>query len=306
MATESRRILYRHGAQGSSGLQIPTDLPGTFSTFVPLYPLTLIVPPASDLRAFLYHGGALYDLNSLIPAGSGWTLSLAIGINDAGQIAGAGFHNGQQRAFLLTPAAAGPSVSAVVGAGLSTPSVTTLSTNGLFTIFGSGFAPPGAAAQSAAPGGMLETNVANTCVQVGTAMAPLLYVSPGQINALVPAVASSGTVPVSVVVNCGTTTPTPTAPFMVNLAPAAPEFLYFTHNAQGPNPVAAIDNTTGAYIGPTGLIPGAVFTPAAVGETPVPWPRAPRLSRALPSPSMLLPFQPSTSASHRISPAYTS
>jgi uncharacterized protein (TIGR03437 family) len=251
---------------GSSGLQISTGIPNTFFAAVPLYPITLIAPPSSDLRAFLYHAGTMYDLNSLIPADSGWTLSFAIGINDAGQIAGTGFHNGQERAFLLTPAAAGPTISAVVGAGLSMPSVTTLTTNGLFTIFGKGFAAPGAAAQLPAPGGMLETNFANTCVQVGNQMAPLIYVSPGQINAQVPAVNSSGMVPVSVITNCGTATPTASAPFMANVAAAAPEFLYFTHNSKGSNPVAAIDNNTAAYIGPTGLIPDATFTPAKAGE----------------------------------------
>jgi probable HAF family extracellular repeat protein len=49
--------------------------------------------------------GKLQDLNQLIPKSSGWVLSEARGINDAGQISGYGFHNGQERAFLLTPAA---------------------------------------------------------------------------------------------------------------------------------------------------------------------------------------------------------
>ena len=49
--------------------------------------------------------GKLQDLNKLIPKNSGWVLSEARGINDAGQISGYGFHNGQERAFLLTPAA---------------------------------------------------------------------------------------------------------------------------------------------------------------------------------------------------------
>jgi hypothetical protein len=43
------------------------------------------------------------DLNNLRPAGSGWDLDYAYGINDAGQIAGVGTHNGLGRAFLLTP-----------------------------------------------------------------------------------------------------------------------------------------------------------------------------------------------------------
>jgi len=43
------------------------------------------------------------DLNRLIPSGSGWVLSEATGINDAGQIVGSGTVHGQQHAFLLNP-----------------------------------------------------------------------------------------------------------------------------------------------------------------------------------------------------------
>lgn len=43
------------------------------------------------------------NLNRLIPANSGWQLTVARAINDAGQIVGDGILNGQQRAFLLTP-----------------------------------------------------------------------------------------------------------------------------------------------------------------------------------------------------------
>jgi probable HAF family extracellular repeat protein len=47
--------------------------------------------------------GQMTDLNSLIPAGSGWVLTSASGINDAGQIVGTRTMNGVQRGFLLTP-----------------------------------------------------------------------------------------------------------------------------------------------------------------------------------------------------------
>jgi probable HAF family extracellular repeat protein len=57
----------------------------------------------SGSRAFVWQGGAMTDLNSLMPAGSGWVLTRATAINDAGQIAGTGLLDGQVRAFLLTP-----------------------------------------------------------------------------------------------------------------------------------------------------------------------------------------------------------
>ena len=47
--------------------------------------------------------GHYNDLNSLVPASSGWTLVRATGINDRGQIIGVGQHNGKSEAFLLTP-----------------------------------------------------------------------------------------------------------------------------------------------------------------------------------------------------------
>jgi len=57
-------------------------------------------------RAFIYdneHG--MRNLNDLISADANWVLSSADGINDAGQIVGTGKHNGETRAFLLTPQA---------------------------------------------------------------------------------------------------------------------------------------------------------------------------------------------------------
>lgn len=52
--------------------------------------------------ATLWENDLAIDLNTLIPAGSGWNLLSAEGINDAGDIAGYGTFNGQTRAFLLT------------------------------------------------------------------------------------------------------------------------------------------------------------------------------------------------------------
>lgn len=59
-------------------------------------------------RAFIHTGGETVDLNTLIHSASGWTLTVASGINDAGQIVGTGTRNAQSRAFLLTPAGATP------------------------------------------------------------------------------------------------------------------------------------------------------------------------------------------------------
>lgn len=54
-------------------------------------------------RAVIFEGSAPTDLNTLIAPGSGWLVTSAVGINEAGQIVGTGQLNGQPRAFLLTP-----------------------------------------------------------------------------------------------------------------------------------------------------------------------------------------------------------
>jgi probable HAF family extracellular repeat protein len=59
--------------------------------------------PCPAPRAWLWQAGTITALDTLIPAGSGWTLQQANGINDRGQIVGAGLHNGHLRAYLLTP-----------------------------------------------------------------------------------------------------------------------------------------------------------------------------------------------------------
>jgi len=54
-------------------------------------------------RAFLISQGVATDLNTAIPAGSGWRLGVAGAINDRGQIVGVGRIATHQHAFLLTP-----------------------------------------------------------------------------------------------------------------------------------------------------------------------------------------------------------
>ena len=55
--------------------------------------------------AFVWTAGTgMQDLNSLIPANSGWVLNVATFISPKGQISGYGVINGQTHAFVLTPA----------------------------------------------------------------------------------------------------------------------------------------------------------------------------------------------------------
>jgi probable HAF family extracellular repeat protein len=56
-----------------------------------------------DLRACGWQNGRAVDLNSLLPANSGWQLLFAFGIGNKNQIVGIGIHNRELRAFLLAP-----------------------------------------------------------------------------------------------------------------------------------------------------------------------------------------------------------
>jgi probable HAF family extracellular repeat protein len=56
------------------------------------------------LHAFVYSSAlGFIDLNQQIDPRQHWELGMAMSINDAGQIAGEGRHNGQERGFLLIP-----------------------------------------------------------------------------------------------------------------------------------------------------------------------------------------------------------
>jgi probable HAF family extracellular repeat protein len=72
-------------------------------------------PQPSVPHAFLFIDGKAIDLNSQLPANSGWILSSATGINNKGQIIGDGTNAaGQFHAFLLTPVADVPGPASLV------------------------------------------------------------------------------------------------------------------------------------------------------------------------------------------------
>jgi len=232
-----------------------------------------LYPALNIYRAFVYSNGKMYDLSSSLTNGSGWTLSYATAINNAGQIAGTGIvqgpNGGEQHGFLLTPVAAPPvsTITSVAGAGLSVPGVTSISDNGLFTIFGTVLASATTGLSSGTVvNNQLPSILGGTCVEQGATKLGLFFVSPTQINALAANLPASGTVPVSVITNCGTANEVATPVANVQVAAAAPEFLYFVLNANGQDPVAAVQSLTGAYVGPSRLVPGATFTPAHAGD----------------------------------------
>lgn len=88
-----------------------------------------------NTHAFLYKGGTMHDLNSLIPFDSGWELRAAYGINNAGQIVGYGSVGGRDRGFLLTPAISTPiGINVAVPSNVATVSFADVSSAGTTTI----------------------------------------------------------------------------------------------------------------------------------------------------------------------------
>jgi uncharacterized membrane protein len=85
---------------------LPGDTDGT-ATAVNSLGEILGSSTASDgtSRLVLWQDGVAVELQTVLDptTGAGWTLSAAAAINNLGQIAGTGVHNGQSRAFLMTP-----------------------------------------------------------------------------------------------------------------------------------------------------------------------------------------------------------
>lgn len=74
-------------------------------------------------RAFVYaDAGGATDLNTRIPADSGWVLTSAAAVSSTGQIAGQGLLNGSPRAFRLTIGAPADTTAPVITSMTATPS----------------------------------------------------------------------------------------------------------------------------------------------------------------------------------------
>jgi probable HAF family extracellular repeat protein len=98
-------FLYSNGTMQDLG-----TLGGSNSAALAINAFAQVVGTSQDAggvkEAFLAQGapgGAMMNLNSLLPAGSGWELTVATGINDRGQIVGYGTHDQRLRAFMMTP-----------------------------------------------------------------------------------------------------------------------------------------------------------------------------------------------------------
>ena len=178
----------------------------------------------------------------------------------------------QPLALVVGSTAPVPHIDSVAGAGASFPPVTSLSSNAYVMVRGSNFAPTGTShvlGSGDLDNGNLPTQLAGVCVTIGGASALITYVSPNQINLVTPDVPGNTTVNVQVTAGCDTATPLTSNLMPASTQASTPEFFYWVYNPNGQNPVVAVDNTTGAYVGAASLsqtFPNLTFTPASPGE----------------------------------------
>jgi uncharacterized protein (TIGR03437 family) len=158
----------------------------------------------------------------------------------------------------------------VVGAGGSVPAVEAVSPGGMASIFGANFI---SAANQHTVGsadlinGKVPTRLEGVCVSIGSMAAAMLGVYPSQINVQVGAL-PPGPVTVQVTTGCGTSNAVTSNYAGVAVQAASPEFFYYAIDPTGgSNPVAAANTSTGAKIGPPGLLPGVTLVPAKPGDT---------------------------------------
>jgi uncharacterized protein (TIGR03437 family) len=177
-------------------------------------------------------------------------------------------YTGTNFSLWITQPAAAIAKGGIAGVGGSVPAVQMLSQNALISIYGQGFLPAGVTGRRVLPSeyvnGGLPPVLLGVCVDMGGQRAALLDVYPTQINAQVPAVTGS-TVSVRVQTYCGTPAETASAPQTVAVSAASPEFLYFQANGDGTNPVVLVNAVTGALMGPSNILNGAL-TPAHAGD----------------------------------------
>jgi uncharacterized protein (TIGR03437 family) len=240
--------------------------PSTFGSNSYLVALPgFLVPAPQTARAILSLNGSLYDLNSLVSNNSGWDFEYAYAINDAGQIVGAGFHNGVQTGFLLTPQASPPvpSISGVVSASAfgGFPSV---APGSWVEIYGTNLAPDTQGWTGADfTGNNAPTSLGGVSVSIGGQAAFVDYISATQVNAQLPSnIATGGMLELTL-----TNGATASAPHNIMVNATQPGLLAPGSFKIGGNQYVVALHSDGSYVIPAGAIAGVNSSPAQPGET---------------------------------------
>lgn len=247
------------GAEGAGAAIVPFN-----SLTIP--PLLKSVNPGSA-AAVLWINSNLYELNtcSCVINASGWDFEYAYAVNDAGQIAGTGFHNGVQTAFLLTPASNAPAISGIVSAS-DFGAFSSVAPGSWIEIYGSNLSSQTAGwTSSDFKGNNAPTTLDSVSVSIGGQAAFVDYVSPQQVNAQLPSTISTGGM-LPITVTNGTVT---TAPFNINVNAAQPGLLAPASFKIGGNQYVVAQHSDGSYVLPQGAIGGVASRPAQPGETVV-------------------------------------
>ncbi len=149
------------------------------------------------------------------------------------------------------------------------PTVTSISSNAIISIFGSNFAPEGTVdIEPELDGeGRVATNQRDVCVEINGDRSPILHVFPGQLNLQAPTLAPGtvGPVSVEVIAGCGTEDERRGAAEIVMVGEVAPAFfvIVFT-DAGGANPIAALHGGGPDAVADPVVFPGS--SAAAPGE----------------------------------------
>ena len=157
---------------------------------------------------------------------------------------------------------------ALLGGGLSSTPVRRISSNAIVSLFGEDLAPTGTF-RSPDPseifGSRLPETLAGTCVELDGRRAPMLLVTPSQVNFIVPPVVAERPVRVRLVRGCGSGAEVTSNEIAVESAARTPELLSFG-NFEGKPQVVAVSTQTGELLAPRGWIPGVSTRPARQDE----------------------------------------
>ena len=160
-----------------------------------------------------------------------------------------------------------------------TPVMDMLAPRSIGTVFGTGFSTQSVFVPELDGSGNVSTNLADTCVEIAGQRGAMFAVVPSQINFMVPPGVPLGWRRVVVIQGCGTADEVRSEPQYIEIKPVVPAFFNFVNNSDGVNPAAAVDNATGALIGPpalfglsSGTAQSVVTTPAQPGQIVVVFP----------------------------------
>ncbi len=173
--------------------------------------------------------------------------------------------------ILGTEAEPQPLISSVVGAGTSKPLVQAASDNAILSLFGDNFAAPNVfrtVTGSDLVNGRVPTQLDTWCVEGNGRRLPIFGVfdtpDGDQINLQASVLPGETTLAIELITNCGEGGEKRSNIVEIPAQLATPEFFFFQFNPDGVDPVAAVDATTFALLGPPAL--GGAFRAARPGD----------------------------------------